>query len=166
MLPPFAIIALGSNLGDSRGIIRRAMERLQAISPRPLFPSSLYETTPVHCPPGSPRFINAVVMLTPRANETPETLLTKLQALEKEFGRTPKTALNEPRPLDLDLIAFGSEIRSTTQLILPHPRAHERRFVLAPLDEIAPDHVLPQQTKSVRHLLAELESNEVVTRLV
>lgn len=118
--------------------------------------SSLWQTAPVDCPPGSPKFVNAVVALVPLNGETPESLLAKLQALEKDFGRTPKKILNEPRPLDLDLIAFGGETRNAPDLILPHPRAHLRRFVLQPLREIAPDLVLPGQDKSVSDLLCDL----------
>jgi 2-amino-4-hydroxy-6-hydroxymethyldihydropteridine diphosphokinase len=110
-------------------------------------------------------FLNAVVALKPCRGETPESLLAKLQALEKQFGRRPKQVLNEPRPLDLDLIAFGTEVRSTPELMLPHPRAHLRRFVLEPLNEIAPDLVLPGQTKPIRQLLAELRSEEVLHRI-
>ena len=121
-----AIVALGSNVGDSPGILRRAMERLAEISVQPLVKSSLWQTTPVDCPPGSPPFVNAVVALTPGEGETPESLLAKLLALEKEFGRRPKQVLNEPRRLDLDLIAFGQETRLTPGLTLPHPRAIER----------------------------------------
>src|SRR5262249_16785337 len=100
------------------------------LSTVPLLKSSLWQTTPVDCPPGSPPFVNAVVSFCPLPVETPESLLRKLQALEREFGRKPKQVLNEPRPLDLDLIAFGYEARATDELILPHPRAHQRRFVL------------------------------------
>jgi 2-amino-4-hydroxy-6-hydroxymethyldihydropteridine diphosphokinase len=139
------IVAIGSNLGDSRELVRRAMDRLQEFSDTPILRSSLYETSPVDCPPGSPNFINAVAAFEPRASETPESLLKKLQALEQEFGRLPKKALNESRPLDLDLIAFKAEVRNTPQLVLPHPRAHLRGFVLEPLAEIAPDFVLPAQ---------------------
>jgi 2-amino-4-hydroxy-6-hydroxymethyldihydropteridine diphosphokinase len=160
-----AFIALGSNLGNSRGIIRQAIERLQLLSDEPLLQSSLWESAPVDCPPGSPNFVNAVVALKLRAGETPESLLEKLQSLEKEFGRAPKTILNEPRPLDLDLLAFGSETRATTQLTLPHPRAHLRRFVLQPLSEIAPDFILPGQQKTVEQLLGELDGNEKITRI-
>jgi len=135
----FAFIALGSNLGETREVIRRAMERLQELSNEPLLKSSLWETTPVDCPAGSPMFVNAVAGLRPRSGETPESLIGKLQLLEKEFGRQPKKVLNEARPLDLDLIAFGKETRRTESLVLPHPRAHERRFVLQPLSEIAAD---------------------------
>lgn len=150
----WVIIALGSNQGDARQNVLRACQRLQAFSDRPVRTSSLWETAPVDCPPGSPSFINAVAMLQPRAGETPETLLEKLQHLEREFGRRPKMVPNEPRPLDLDLIAFGKETRSTPHLLLPHPRAHTRRFVLGPLAEIAPDLVLEGQTLPVNTLLS------------
>lgn len=159
------LVALGSNLGDSAQIIRLTFERLRASTGVSIRCSSLWQSAPVNCPPGSPMFINAAVALQPVAGETPESLLAKLQALEREFGRRPKTVLNEPRPLDLDLIAFGEEVRTTPQLILPHPRAHLRRFVLEPLNEIAPDRVLPGQAKPIRQLLAELVSDEVVRRL-
>ncbi len=149
-------IALGSNLGDSAQIVRQAMDRLQEFSDKPILRSSLWDTTPVDCPPGSPRFVNAVVGLNPRRGETPESLLPKLQALEREFGRGTKKVLNEPRPLDLDLIAFGQETCSTPDLILPHPRAHQRKFVLEPLNEIAPDFVWPNQKKTVVKLLKQI----------
>jgi 2-amino-4-hydroxy-6-hydroxymethyldihydropteridine diphosphokinase len=107
-------------------------------------------------------FVNAVVGFMPCEGETPESLLTKLRALEMEFGRQPKKILNEPRPLDLDLIAFGSESRATKELTLPHPRAHLRRFVLQPLSEIAPELVLPGQSKTVAQLLRELPLGHIV----
>lgn len=132
------------------------MARLQDFSTVPLRISSLWQTAPVDCPPGSPKFLNAIVALTPPPGVTPESLLAKLQALEKSFGRRPKKVLNEPRPLDLDLIAFGLETRHSPALTLPHPRAHTRRFVLLPLGEIAPDLVLPGQTQTVAQLLAAL----------
>jgi 2-amino-4-hydroxy-6-hydroxymethyldihydropteridine diphosphokinase len=161
----FAFVALGSNLGESRNIIRGAMNRLKELSDQPLLRSSLWQTTPVDCPPGSPLFVNAVVGLVPRADETPESLLAKLQELEGEFGRQPKQVLNEPRPLDLDLIAFGAEVRSSAQLTLPHPRAHLRKFVLRSLAEIAPDLVLPGQIRTVSDLLNGLTSDEAIRRL-
>ncbi len=161
----FVFIALGSNLGDARQNILRALARMQSFSDEPILKSSLWQTTPVDCPPGSPKFVNAVVGLVPRKDETPESLLEKLRELEKEFGRAPKKILNEPRTLDLDLIAFGNETRNSPELILPHPRAHQRRFVLQPLSEIAPDLVLPGQGKTVAELLAELPADETVTRI-
>jgi 2-amino-4-hydroxy-6-hydroxymethyldihydropteridine diphosphokinase len=160
-----AFIALGANLGESQRSLLRAIEDLQRLSERPLLVSSLWRTTPVDCPPGSPLFLNAVVGLTPGADETPETLLAKLQALERDFGRRPKKVLNESRPLDLDLIAFGSQTRATPQLTLPHPRAHERRFVLQPLSEIAPDLVLPGQSESVTALLHRLPPDATMRKL-
>lgn len=164
-MPTTVLVALGSNLGDSERNVRAAFGRLQSVGGAGLLKSSLWQSTPVGCPPGSPLFINAAVAFEPLRGETPESLLEKLQALEKEFGRRPKEVLNEPRPLDLDLIAFGDEVRTTAQLTLPHPRAHLRRFVLEPLNEIAPSLVLPGQTKVVRQLLAELQTDEVVIRL-
>jgi 2-amino-4-hydroxy-6-hydroxymethyldihydropteridine diphosphokinase len=158
-------IALGSNLGNSRQIILDAMARLQKFSDRPIFKSSLWQTSPVDCPPGSPMFVNAVVGLVPRKDETPESLLAKLQSLQREFGRQPRQVLNEPRPLDLDLIAFGQETRNTPELVLPHPRAHLRRFVLQPLSEIAPELILPGQGKTVAQLLSEFVSDEVLKRI-
>lgn len=160
-----ALIAIGSNLGDSAALVRRSFGELQRLSDAPLRVSSLWQTAPVDCPPGSPRFVNAVVALVPRAEETPESLLAKLQALEKEFGRQPKKVLNESRPLDLDLIAFGGETRATKELTLPHPRAHLRRFVLQPLAEIAPELVLPRQTRTIVELLKELPPDETIRPL-
>ena len=159
-----AIIALGSNLGDSREIILDALVQLQKFSTAPILKSSLWQTTPVDCPPGSPKFLNAVIGFIPQNGETPESLLEKLQGLEKVFGRVPKKILNEARPLDLDLIAFGNETRNSPELILPHPRAHLRQFVLEPLREIAPKLVLPGQTKTVAELLAALPNDETMKR--
>ncbi|HEY5231986.1 MAG TPA: 2-amino-4-hydroxy-6-hydroxymethyldihydropteridine diphosphokinase [Verrucomicrobiae bacterium] len=163
--PTLAIVALGSNLGDSRQMILDAMARLQNISDSPILKSSLWQTSPVDCPPNSPKFANAAVGLIPRKDETPESLLKKLRELEIEFGRAPKTILNEPRPLDLDLIAFGNETRNSVELMLPHPRAHLRKFVLQPLCEIAPELILPDQIKAVSQLLAELSSEEILKKL-
>ena len=160
-----AIIALGSNIGDSHAILLQAMERLESLSSKPLLRSSMWRTSPVDCPPGSPPFVNAVVGLTPRGDETPESLLEKLLVLEKEFGRKPKVVVNEPRRLDLDLVAFGLETRVTKELMLPHPRAHERRFVLQPLSEFAPELVLPGQRKTVAELLAALHTQEKLVRV-
>lgn len=161
-----AFIALGSNQGDSRALISRALKRLQRLSAGPLLQSSLWETEPVDCPPGVPPFINAVVGLRPRPGERPGGMLAKLQALEQEFGRPPAHGHHTPRPLDLDLITFGSMICISMELVLPHPRAHQRRFVLAPLNQIAPELVLPGQAKTVRELLAGLEPGPAVKRIV
>ena len=162
-----AIIALGANLENARQNVLRAIGRLEQFSLTPLLKSSLWQSVPVDCPPDSPMFVNAVVGLTPRKDETPESLLRKLQQLEREFGRRPKQVHNEPRPLDLDLIAFGNQSRNTRELILPHPRAHTRPFVLEPLNEICPDLILPGQPKTVRELLDQLSApGGVTTKLI
>jgi 2-amino-4-hydroxy-6-hydroxymethyldihydropteridine diphosphokinase len=150
------VVALGSNLGDSTVQLTLAGEQLRRLAAGGFRLSSFYQTAPVDCPPGSPMFFNAVAMFQVPPGETPESLLDKLQALEKQFGRLPKKELNEPRPLDLDLIAFGEERRQTARLVLPHPRAHLRRFVLQPLAEIAPVYRLPGQALAVSELLATL----------
>lgn len=160
-----AFVALGSNLGAAVENVRRAMDRLQALSAKPLLKSSLWQTTPLDCPPGSLPFINAVVGLVPRAGETPESLLAKLQQMERDFGRRPKMVLNEPRPLDLDLLVFGGEIRSSEGFTLPHPRAHKRQFVLQPLAELSPEFVFPGQSKTVSQLLAGLPPDAGMKRL-
>ena len=159
-------IALGSNLGDSAAYVKSAFANLQKLSDKPIQKSSLWRSTPVDCPPGSADFINAAVAIDPSPEETSESLLVKLQGLESQFGRQPKVELNEPRPLDLDIIAFGEETRETIQLTLPHPRWHQRRFVLEPLSEIAPGAILPAQTQPVIQLLSELDTTEVLVRLL
>jgi len=160
-----AFIALGGNLGDAQATVGEAMRRLAAFSSTPLIRSSLWRSAPVDCPPGSPDFINAVVALAPLPGFTPESLLAELQKLEHEFGRQPKQVLNEARPLDLDLIAWGDEVRNTPTLTLPHPRAQLRHFVLCPLAELAPELVLPGQSRTVAELLATLGPAAGVERM-
>ncbi|HXR07550.1 MAG TPA: 2-amino-4-hydroxy-6-hydroxymethyldihydropteridine diphosphokinase [Candidatus Acidoferrum sp.] len=160
-IPPpstLAFVALGSNLGNPRENVLRAFALLQALSDRPVLRSSLRESAPVDCPAGSPRFINAAAGLVPRPGETPRSFLAQLQSLEKEMGRAPKKVRNEPRVIDLDLIAFGRQIMAAPDLVLPHPRARLRRFVLQPLHDIAPGFILPGQGKTVAELLTELDS--------
>ena len=167
MARPEIFVALGSNLGDSERILAEAMDELALLSTTPLLRSSLWRTSPVDCPPGSPDFLNAVVGLNVHPGESPESLLKKLQEIERNFGRRPKQVMNEARSLDLDLISFKGERRNSAQLLLPHPRAHERLFVLAPLAEVAPELVLGGQAISVSVLLEQLmrESNEQIERL-
>ena len=83
-----AFVALGSNLGDCRGIVCQALDRLQELSSEQILRSSIWQTTPVECPPGSPDFVNAVAGLVPLEGETPESLLEKLQVFEWSLGRT------------------------------------------------------------------------------
>ena len=151
----WVLVALGSNLGASTGLLEQAMEALKRWGPGPFRRSQLWRSTPVECPSGSPEFVNAAVAFPIPRRGSPEQWLVKAQALEREFGRRPKLVLNEARPLDLDLIAWGQEIRRTPALTLPHPRAHERRFVLQPLAELVPEFVLPGQRRTVVQLLAD-----------
>jgi 2-amino-4-hydroxy-6-hydroxymethyldihydropteridine diphosphokinase len=109
-------------------------------------------------------FLNAVAALWPGRALDPEGLLAELQQLERDFGRKPKRVANEARPLDLDLITFRDERRDTPSLVLPHPRAHRRRFVLEPLAEIAPNFRLPGQIATASELLAGLKTDETTSR--
>lgn len=155
-----AVVALGSNLpsifGDPVANIRLASEQLAGLSSRAPVISSLWQTEPVDCPEGSQPFINAVALLLPLDGMSAQELLKALQAMENAFGRQRSGILNSPRPLDLDLIAFGNERLEGDFLTLPHPRAHQRRFVLEPLAELAPDYRFPGQQATVVQLLAAL----------
>jgi len=154
---PSIFVALGSNLGDSRSILVEAITALRALSRQVMAASSLWTTEPVDCPPGSPDFLNAVVGFVAVTVPDPHALLDVLQSMEREWGRRPKEIMNEPRPLDLDLLAWGDRVVETPRLILPHPRAHRRRFVLGPWSEIAPEFRLPPLGRRIRELLREVE---------
>ena len=123
------MIALGSNLGDREYNLRRAIRELPI---RVVRVSSFLETTPVDGPP--PMFLNAVAV--GYTSLSPHALLAALLALEKRLGRRRRGVRNEPRIIDLDLIAYGAARMRTPQLTLPHPRAHEREFVTGPLREL------------------------------
>jgi 2-amino-4-hydroxy-6-hydroxymethyldihydropteridine diphosphokinase len=128
-LPHTVIIALGSNLGDRAYNLRRAIDALPI---RVVRVSAFLETEPVDAPP--PMFLNAVVV--GHTHLGPHALLHELLALEKRLGRTRRGIRNEPRVIDLDLIAHGATRIRTPELTLPHPRAHEREFVMQPLREV------------------------------
>jgi 2-amino-4-hydroxy-6-hydroxymethyldihydropteridine diphosphokinase len=133
-------IALGANLGDPVATVTAAIVALRGM-PQTEFvaSSSLYRTAPVGLK-HQPDFINAVVELA-AASPAP-ILLQSLFEIEARFGRQ-RSVKNAPRTLDLDLLLYGDEISDDPQLILPHPRLHERAFVLAPLAEIAPELIVP-----------------------
>lgn len=158
--PPLAIIALGANIdspvGSPATTVAQAAVELASLGEVRV--SSLLRSAPVDCPPGSPEFVNAVALVSLRQVLSPLALLDQLQALETRFGRRRLATqpANAPRPLDLDLISYGALQLQSDRLILPHPRAHQRDFVLAPLAELAPDLVLPGFAVSVQVLLAEL----------
>ncbi len=147
-------LALGANLGNPLENLRAAAKSLQSLAIAPPVFSSPWITAPMDCPPNSPPFANAVLQMNLPRKIRPQTLLAQCQAIERAFGRRPKKQPNEARPLDLDIIAFNSLIENSPQLILPHPRAHQRFFVLAPLNEIAPQLILPGHSRSVAEYLA------------
>jgi 2-amino-4-hydroxy-6-hydroxymethyldihydropteridine diphosphokinase len=127
------VIALGSNLGDRRYNLLRAKYELGFVV-RIVRVSSIHETAAVDAPPGSPPFLNAV--LTGYTRLEPLALLDELLAIETRLGRVRRGVRNEPRLIDLDLILHGATHIRTRRLTLPHPRAHEREFVLAPMREV------------------------------
>jgi len=153
-------IALGSNLGDRSAELDAGISFLRHLaSNHEVRESPRIETAPVDCPPGSSAFLNSIAeievdtVLLPPLN-----LLGCLQEFEIERGRSPLRDVNAPRPLDLDIIYYGVEQIDQMGLIIPHPRAHLRRFVLEPLSHLRPDLVLPGQTKTVKELLTELRN--------
>ena len=159
------LIGLGSNRGDSVAIVGEAMTRLQAFASGAVRCSGLWRTSPVDCPPGSADFVNAAAAFEPISTLEPKVLLVRLKALEAEYGRTPVGERNAPRELDLDLLLFGDEVSNEPDFVLPHPRAVNRRFVLAPAAEVAPETVWPGTGRTIARLLAELESDEQVERI-
>lgn len=161
----WVLIGLGSNRGDSVAIVDEALRRLRAFAAGEVRASSLYRTSPVDCPPGSADFVNAAAAFRSRPGLCPEDLLHELKAIEREYGRRGSAVRNAPRELDLDLLLFGDETRSTEHFVLPHPRAVNRRFVLAPAAEVLPDAVWPGTGRTIAELLAALDSEERVERL-
>lgn len=139
-----AYIALGSNLGNPVSTVEEAIDALAALRGSLLRAmSSLYRTAPVGISDQlrrQPDFINAVVAVDTRLPA--RALLDELFALEAKFGRQ-RSVKNAPRTLDLDLLLYGDLVQDDPELILPHPRLHERAFVVVPLAEIAPQLVIP-----------------------
>jgi 2-amino-4-hydroxy-6-hydroxymethyldihydropteridine diphosphokinase len=154
-------IALGSNLGDRHAELDAAVSFLQELSEYgKVCESPRIETAPVDCPPGSPPFLNSVAEIEVDSVMLPPLhVLSLLQEFEFERGRSLIREVNAPRAIDLDIIYYGIERIDQMGLIVPHPRAHLRQFVLEPLSHLRPDLVLPGQTKAVRELLTELPGN-------
>lgn len=136
-----AYVGIGSNLDDPPSQVRRAFQALAVLpASRCVARSPLYRTGPVGGPPGQPDYLNAVAALDTALD--PDALLTALQEIESAQGRT-RTVRWGPRTLDLDLLLYGTLTRVEPRLTLPHPRLHERAFVLYPLYDIAPTLLLP-----------------------
>lgn len=149
-----AYIALGANLGRREHTLLRALRRFEARGVgRLVRASSLYETDAVGMGP-APAFINAVAEVV--ALLRPRDLLQRLKAIETEFGRT--SGHNQSREIDLDLVAYAGEVVETAELTLPHPRYHERAFVLVPLAEVAPGFRDPRTGRSVAELVAQCDA--------
>ncbi len=148
-------LALGANLGDREETLRAARDKLQRTPGLNLLACSpLYESDAVGGPQEQPAYLNAVVAATTTCS--PRELLALCQRLETEFGRE-RVERWGPRTLDIDLLLYGSEILEDPDLVVPHPRLHERRFVLAPLCDLAPELVHPLLRKPAHRLLAELD---------
>ena len=153
-------IGLGSNLGDRAENLRAARQRIEESGLRIRRASSLYETEPREMLE-QPWFLNQVI----EAETTlfPRQLLARLLRIEREMGRR-RTAPNSPRTIDLDVLLFGNAVVHAPGLEIPHPRMTDRRFVLDPLSEIAPDLHIPRGRRTVRELLAGV-MDQAVRRL-
>ena len=151
-----AYIGLGANLGDPGAALREALEALAALPDTSLrATSSFYRTAPIDAI--GPDFLNAVIHLD--THLAPHVLLTALQRIEQVHGRE-RPYRNAPRTLDLDLLLYGDQVIDTPTLTVPHPRLHERAFVLLPLAEIAPRLNVPGHG-CVADLLAPLADQRI-----
>ncbi len=154
----FAVIGLGSNLGDRLANLSGAIADLgQVPGIKVLQVSPFHETEPVGGPPGQGMFLNAVVAIETALEPLP--LLHVLQEIEARFGRERSVHWGE-RTLDLDLLLFDDRIIDTPELRVPHPRMHTRRFVLEPLVEVAPAAVDPVTGRPFAAILADLIRSE------
>ena len=146
----FVYVGLGSNLGDRAGNLLLAVRGMLNAGFVVARLSSIYETEPVGVR-DQPPFLNMVAELS-APPFSPEQTLARLLRIEYALGRTARRG---PRTIDLDLLLYGGELSATEFLQLPHPRLHERRFVLAPLGELAPELSHPTLHRPIRRLLAE-----------
>jgi 2-amino-4-hydroxy-6-hydroxymethyldihydropteridine diphosphokinase len=146
-----AYVALGSNLGDKEGYLRTAIENI-ARTERIQQASSIYETDPIGYL-DQPTFLNMVIEV--GTAEDPQGLLRMLRSIELSLRRE-RTFTNAPRTIDLDILLFDDVVMHSADLTIPHPRMHERPFVLIPLAEIASDVVVPTYRQTVQELLDAL----------
>ncbi len=158
---PTVFLALGSNLGNREGILRFARQAVAELPDTALLgSSSLYETEPVGGPAGQPTFLNAVLQI--ETALSPEVLLRAAQDMEAAMGRERQEHWG-PRTLDVDILCYDERITTDSCLLLPHPRLAERRFVLVPLCDLAPDWRHPLLGLSCRELLDSCSDNGQVS---
>ncbi|MBL8174380.1 MAG: 2-amino-4-hydroxy-6-hydroxymethyldihydropteridine diphosphokinase [Bryobacterales bacterium] len=153
-------LALGSNLGDRVANLRDAIARLPKAGVQVTSVSSVYETKAMY-KTDQPDFLNLV--LEAKTRVLPRVLMRRLQTIERELGRRRAVA-NGPRTIDIDVLLYGRFVIATPDLAVPHPRIEERRFVLEPLAEIAPNLRHPIHKKTAAQLLAAVK-HQVVRKL-
>jgi 2-amino-4-hydroxy-6-hydroxymethyldihydropteridine diphosphokinase len=153
---------LGSNLGDRAAHLRMAINKLSSIGTVTKC-SSFYETEPVEFT-NQPEFLNCAVELETASN--PHQILDAILQIERETGRDRSTQPPKgPRTIDIDLLLAGDAVINTPQLVVPHPAMQDRRFVLEPLAEIAPDAIHPLLHSTVRELVERLAPGQAITKL-
>jgi len=151
-----ACVGLGANLGDAHATLHAALDALRALPHSELGAvSSIWRTAPIDS--SGPDYLNAVALL--QTQLAPQALLAELQRIERAHGRE-RPYRNAPRTLDLDLLLYGDETIATATLQVPHPRLHERAFVLRPLAEVAPALVVPGRGR-VAELIAAVADQRV-----
>jgi 2-amino-4-hydroxy-6-hydroxymethyldihydropteridine diphosphokinase len=155
-----AYLSLGSNLGDRTANLNAAITALGELG-TVVATSSYYETEPVKFA-AQPWFLNCAVRL--RTQKMPKQLLSAILELEKEMGRR-RIQKNGPRLIDIDILLFGNSVIDTKTLAVPHPEMHQRRFVLEPLAEIAPEIWHPVFERTIRELRDALPPGQVVRRV-
>jgi 2-amino-4-hydroxy-6-hydroxymethyldihydropteridine diphosphokinase len=153
-------LSLGSNVGDRETHLARARERLSSDDTRILRASAIYETEPRDFPDQA-WFLNQVIEV--ETNLLPKQLLSRVQRIERALGRVP-THPKGPRTIDIDILFYGDAILSNPGLEIPHARLADRRFVLEPLAELAPNLHHPRTNSTVREMLAQV-SNQKVQRI-
>jgi 2-amino-4-hydroxy-6-hydroxymethyldihydropteridine diphosphokinase len=158
-------LALGSNLGDRLRYLQHAKNYLLSLSKEGWSQvSPLYETEPQGCPPNSPKFYNAVLEI--EHESSAKGLLRKIQAYENAHGRDRNLPKNAARSIDIDILYIGEQEILEKNLVVPHPRISERRFVLLPLSTIRPDMIVKGTGKTVTMLLRELPGREGEVKFV